>query len=135
MTAREYLDQIRVQSNRITNLQHDLEELREILLPSGMSYQEHVQSSPDLDPYGTWISRLEEKETEIKHETVQLFELKWEMIEKIHQLDDARYSQVLYLRYVQLMQFQDIADKMGYSVKHALRLCKSALEAFEHILS
>lgn len=130
MTAREYLNQIRVQDAKITRLIQEKETLRSSLLPGGMSYQEHVQSSPDLDPYGTWASRLEEKEAEINREIDRLANLRMEVSGKIWKMEDMRYSRILYLRYVQLKRFRDIAVEMGYSPKYIRNLHKSALNEF-----
>ena len=68
MTAREYLDQIRVLDAKITNLLQEVDDLRRGILPGGVSYKEYVQSSPDPDPYGTWAGKVEEKETILNRE-------------------------------------------------------------------
>lgn len=131
MTAREYLDQIRVLDARINNLMKEKEAISNSLLPGGVSYQEHVQSSPDPDPYSTWAVRMEDKEAEITKEINSLSNLRLEVVRRIWELNDARYTQVLYLRHVQLKKFRDIADEMGYSPKYIPNLYKLAFDEFE----
>lgn len=131
MTAREYLDQIRMLDLKITNLIQEKEAIRNSLLPGGVSYREHVQCSPDTDPYGTWVVRMEEKEAEITKEIDSLADLRLEVVRRIWELNDARHTQVLYLRYVQLKKFRDIAAEMGYSPKYISNLHKLAFDEFE----
>ena len=131
MTAREYLDQIRVLDARITNLLQEVDDLRRGILPGGVSYKEYVQSSPDPDPYGTWAGKVEEKETILNREIDALIELKIELVQSINLLQDARYIRVLYLRHVKLMKFWDIADDMGYAYNYVQILYKQAFKAFE----
>lgn len=131
MTAREYLDQIRVLDARITNLLQEVDDLRRGILPGGVSYKEYVQSSPDPDPYGTWAGKVEEKETILNREIDALIELKIELVQSINRLQDARYIRVLYLRHVKLMKFWDIADDMGYAYNYVQILYKQAFKAFE----
>lgn len=134
MTAREYLNQIRVQDAKITRLIQEKETLRSSLLPGGMSYQEHVQSSPDLDPYGTWATRLEEKEAEINREIDRLADLRLEVSEKVWQLKNTKHATVLHMRHVQLKSFRDIAEYMKYSKKYIHNLYRNALEEFDEMI-
>lgn len=131
MTAREYLNQIRVQDAKITRLIQEKKILRSSLLPGGMSYQEHVQNSPDMDPYGTWMSRLEEIETEINREIGRLAALRLEVAKTIWQLKNRKHTVVLFMRYVQLKSFRDIAEYMEYSQRYTCTLHRCAIEEFE----
>lgn len=131
MTAREYLDQIRVLDARINNLMQEKEDIRNGILPGGTSYRERVQSSPDPDPYGTWAGKIEEKETEINREIDALVDLRIDVTRSINWLQDARYIRVLYLRHVKLMKFWDIADEMGYAYGYVQNLYKLAFKEFE----
>ena len=131
MTAREYLDQIRVLDAQIQNLLQEVEDLRKGILPGGISYQEYVQSSPDPDPYGTWAGKVEDKETILNHEIDALVDLRIEVTQSINRMQDERHIRVLYLRYVKLMKFWDIAEDMGYAYKYIRNLHKQAFDEFE----
>lgn len=131
MTAREYLDQIRVLDARIDVLLQEKKVIRESILPGSISYRDKVQNSPDPDPYGTWVCRMEEKEAEIAREIGALSDLRLEVTRRIGEMKDARYIRVLYLRHVQLEAFRKIADDMGYSPKYIRNLHKLAFREFE----
>lgn len=131
MTAREYLDQIRVLDARIDVLLQEKKVIRESILPGSISYRDKVQNSPDPDPYGTWVCRMEEKEAEIAREIDALYDLKLEVTRTINQLQDARYIRVLYARYVELKKFRVIADEIGYTCQYTRIIHKDALKMFE----
>lgn len=130
MTAREYLDQIRVLDAKIQNLIQEKEAFAKGALFGGVSYRERVQSSPDPDPCASWYCTLETKEEEINRKIDELVSIRDEVIQRISELDSPRYIRLLYLRYVQLKKFREIADEMGYTKSHIHVLHKDALEAF-----
>lgn len=131
MTAREYLDQIRILDARITNLLDNKNALWDGRLPSGISYGVHVQQSKNVDQYTDWLAKLTDLEQQINQEIDRLVDLKMDITEQINDLKDARYIQVLHLRHVDLMRYRDIASEMGYSIEHVRRLHGQALQAFE----
>ena len=58
----------------------------------------------------------------------QYTEKKNEIITTIQKLEDPRYIDILYKRYVEFETFERIADEKVYSWRHILRLHKQALK-------
>lgn len=131
MTAREYLDQIRVLDAKIQNLIQEKETFAKGALFGGVSYRERVQSSPDPDPCASWYCTLETKEEEINREIDALYSLMTEVTRAINELQDARYIRVLYARHVELKKLRVIADEMGYAYQYTRTLHGEALKEFE----
>lgn len=131
MTAKEYLGQIGLLDARIKNLLQEKEVIRNSLIPGGAAYREQVQNSPDFDPYGTWICRMEAKEEEINRDVDLLVDLRLEVTRRINGLQDERHVQILYLRYIKLKRLRDIAEEMDYSYQYVRSMHSEALRRFE----
>ena len=53
--------------------------------------------------------------------------LKKEILEKIDELDDIRYVEILEAFYIDCLSFEDIAENEGYGLRHVMRLYTEAL--------
>mgnify|MGYP003297035662 CR=1 FL=1 len=53
--------------------------------------------------------------------------LKKEILEKIDELDDIRYVEILEAFFIECLSFEDIADNEGYGLRHVMRLYTEAL--------
>lgn len=58
--------------------------------------------------------------------------LKDRIITEIHSLDNPAYCEVLYLRYVRLKTYEQIAEDTYYSVRYIYKMHDKALLEFEH---
>lgn len=74
------------------------------------------------------ILRIAGIETEINNRIDALLDVKTEICEEIGAVDDRAMREVLELRYLDGETFEAIAEEMGISVRHALRLHGGALE-------
>lgn len=70
-----------------------------------------------------------ELEAQIRDEIKELCRVKRLIREAIDQVDDKRLREVLDLRYVSMMTFEQIAVELHYSWRHVLRLHDQALRA------
>ena len=133
MTAKEYLRQIAALDAKITGRLKQLENLKHLAAvtrsPSDIS-PDKVQTSVEGDRMAAIIAEWVDIEREIDDDVDKLVRTKHRIIGEIHQLADARYIQILELRYVELMTFEQIADEMGIVLRHVYRLHGGALEAF-----
>lgn len=98
-----------------------------------MQYGDKVQKSGSIDHIADSFAKIQGIENNIIRETAELEEEKQHTLEEIRRLEKPEYVEVLYLRYVELMGWEKIADKMRYSDKHVLRLHKAALEEFARL--
>lgn len=133
MTAKEYLRQIAALDAKINGRLKQLENLKHLAAitrsPSDIS-PDKVQTSLEGDRMAAIIAEWVDIEREIDDDVDKLVRTKHRIIGEIHQLVDARYIQILELRYVELMTFEQIADEMGIVLRHVYRLHGGALEAF-----
>ena len=130
--AKEYLNQIKELNVAIRHRQMEVEELREAVMNSSAKLDANRirTDSPDQDQLAARIARYCDMEKEVDAMVNELIELKHTIIGQIQQLGDARYMEVLWMRYVDLQPFDEIADQMGYSLQHVFMLHGQALEAF-----
>ena len=115
---------LRINEERREDLRYSMQRLH------SMQYGDRVQKSGSIDHIADSFAKIEGIENNIIKETAELEEEKQNTLEVIRRLEKPEYVEVLYLRYVELMGWEKIADKMCYSNKHVLRLHKAALEEF-----
>ena len=99
---------------------------------AGVCYDNvRVQSSVDskMDRY---IVKVEQMEKIITDTEKVLNEKKREMDKRLRGLD-FKYYRVLRLRYVNLLDWQELADEIGISIKHAWNLHGEGLKRIERL--
>lgn len=135
MTAKEYLQQIKVKDARIKNLQRDKQALRGLLFSLGNSggQGDRVQTTPDHDKMGTLYGKIDEKERQITESIDALVDFRFKVSEEINQLEDGRYIDVLYRYYVLFQGWKKISDEMGYNIRYVQQLNGQALLEFQRI--
>ncbi len=137
MTAKEYLQQIKKLECQIKNKQLEKEAIWNSMKGcSAINYEPKEGSgTPNTkSPQEKYYPLLERYEKEIETDIERLVELKKEVISVIDQLDNADEVNLLYMRYVQLMKWEDIAKKMNLSYKHTHRIHARALENVDNII-
>lgn len=130
MKAKQYLQQA-FKINEI--IDSKIEELKELQimstsLPGTDFSQERVQKSKSHEAKFTkYVISIVDLEKKIDEEMAQLMELKIEIREKINQVEDSKRRLVLLYRYINFMMWEEIADKMSYSIKQLHRIHNDAL--------
>lgn len=140
MDAKEYLNQIKVYNIRIRQMQEELARLESIAnnTTSGIN-PDKVQTSPDKSKREKAIVKMVDLKKKLTAMIIEQEEKRIEIIKEIHKLNDSRYIEILYLRYVNDIRVEDIADIMTkpdgseYSIDHLNRLHGQALNAFREI--
>ena len=105
-----------------------------------------VENSSKLDsqPSGTssvhsrneeLVCKIIELEEEIKKEEIELQKEKVRMLELIEHISDLNEQRVLIERYIQHMNWQEIADSLYCSISWTYRLHGRALESLRHVVS
>lgn len=74
------------------------------------------------------ILRIAEIENEIDRKIDALLDQRAAVVEAITAVGDRQLREVLELRYLDGATFEEIAEEMGFSVRHVLRLHGAALE-------
>ena len=132
MTVKQYLRQLERLENLIDNKLAEIFQMRVLSqsISAVRTDTERVQTSGTQDPLGDCLVRIEQLE-ERAAELVSLYrERRMLIIQQLEGLDNPIYYSILFDRYVLRMNFEQIADKHSYSVRHVIRLHGDALVAF-----
>lgn len=140
MNAKEYLQQIETINTRIEQLNEEYMKAESIANSTTRPFNPDViQTSPDRGRREDAIGRMAKLTKKILQAQVKQAEKREEIVSKIHELDNAKYIDVLYKRYVDCMPLEVVAKEMKksngeeYSYDHIIRLHGRALEAFRKI--
>lgn len=132
MTTKEYLLQIKEQRNDILNQEEYIQRLRDSLDVAGIRYdKERVQSSPEPDKFAKIFGQIFEEEEKLQQMKDNLALKMVEIINKIHQLEDSKHQNVLYIVYVDGKNLKKAAQAMCFSYDYVKEIHIAALQAFE----
>lgn len=138
MTAKEYLNSIRNMTLKINQKKRELDDLRaQTPGMTGTASGERVQSSRSNDPVGIYAAKIADLEEKIEREKADMIEKRHVIINQIQEIENPVFVDILFRRYVLNQRFDQIADDMGYSVRHIIRMHGHALQMFErcHLMS
>ena len=134
MTAKEYLQQIKMLDAKAKNSRDRAESIREsIQRVKAVSYSDTKTRTAQGERTAGKLGRLEELESQAVKDVIELEEKKAEMAEKINALSNPLHVRLLYLRYVKLMDWEEIAEEMGFTERHIYRMHGNALTEFKKI--
>lgn len=130
--AKEYLKQVETLDTKIQQKKIELDSLKDGAIGLGaFDYsKEKVQTSASESMSGK-VAKYVDLENEI-HEDIERFtELKHKVIGQIHMLDDPKYINVLFKKYIEYKGLKEISKELGYSYDHIRRVHGWALLAFQ----
>ena len=90
---------------------------------------DRVQTTP-VDSMSANVGRMLELEEQVMQRLRQYIETKARIMDEIQQLEDARYIDILYKRYVEYKSITAVAYEMGYEYTWLCHLHGDALKAF-----
>lgn len=130
---REELEEIRTLEMELTLKKLDLNQHRgRHMSIQGVSYDTtRVQKSVD-NLMERYIIRTEELEEIIAETEQAIHDKKRELDKKLRQLD-FKYYLVLRLRYINLLEWHEVAEQLGFSESHVFRLHGEALKRIGNI--
>lgn len=135
MTAKEYLTQLITLDDEIKRKQQRLETLRDVALNTTPHYEsEAVQHTREKNPLEKIMAKVIDLDREIDSDVDALVDLKTEVWEQLDRMEDERYKKILWLKYAERKTWKFIANDVVLTRRHAIRLHKPALDAFEKIL-
>ena len=130
-TPKEYLRQIRLFDICIKQKEAELAAMRsEIESMSAAVTGERVQTSAK-DKMSEKVSHIVDLEAMIIQDKEKFLRMKDRIINEIQSLDNSVYVDILYKRYVEYKQLEEIAVEMNYSYRQVLRLHGFALQEFK----
>lgn len=130
-SSKEYLRQIRLFDICIRQKEAELAAMRsEIESMSAAVTGERVQTSAK-DKMSEKVSHIVDLEAQIIRDKESFLRMKDRIINEIQGLDNSVYVDILYKRYVEYKQLEEIAVEMNYSYRQVLRLHGFALQEFK----
>ncbi len=138
MAAKQYLQQIYRCNELIQENLAEIENLRAMStsIASPDLTKERVSNTHSHEaPFVNAVNKLVDLEKATDNKMSELLDLRMEIRETISLVDDAKQILILRYRYIDFMKWEDIAEKMDYSLKSVYRIHTSALNAVADILS
>lgn len=133
MTAKEYLQQLH-RADVIINQRIQEKADLQLRLSSvgGFDYtKERVQTSLSVGArYERKVVKILELENEIDCLIDNYVDLKHKIIGEIHELQNSKYIEILYKRYVEEKRLEEVAVEMNYTFQYVILLHGYALKEF-----
>ncbi len=134
MTAKEYLERIRLLDEKISQKiweREDLERKRTLISAIDYSRKRISGSKSGESPFEKTSDKLIDLSREIDCEIEAFTAERHKIINQIHGLVNHKFAMVLYERYVMYKDFKCIAAEMNYTNRYVQELCSKALANFE----
>lgn len=132
--AQEYLERYKRARTRIKVLAAELVRLE--LDRQGISKAGDVPTrAGKSDNTGGLASMIVDKQREIEALQYEAVADRQEVVKTISRLDDVRSIELLNLRYIELMKWEDVSVTMGYDLRYTYKLHDIALEQVEEVLN
>ena len=152
MTAKEYLNQVRLLDLKISQKQEERDHLKAMAAgnSSPMLSKDKVQTSGSGDKMARTVDKYIDLEKEIDKMISQYVDMRDHIIDQIHSLGDSKYVELLYLKYVgqkgkderiHYLRLEEIAcimrksNGLPYTYEHIRSMHGEALKRFAEINS
>ena len=117
-----------------TSLAREYEDIRDYNVSKTYNVQAKVLShtptakSFEGDSIGAKLEKLENVNEWVDGQLLKLECKRMEIIKTVHAVEDLQLRRLLWLRYIDGMKWDDLADKMNFTSTHIHRLHRSALD-------
>ena len=136
MTAKEYLRRIRDAESDLRSAELDYQRARDdVINLKAIEYDKDRVSNSHIGDLSDAIAALEKYAERVNAKWDGLIAMREEAKERIGEIADGRYREVLYRRYLQGESWEYIAVGMGYSFRQVTRLHGGALRAIAEKMS
>lgn len=134
LTAKQYLDQLKVIDTKINQKMEELADLMTTATNNGaIDYsKDRVQTSPQ-NAQENRICKYVDLDAEINREIDEFVDIKHRVTKEIQELNVDYYIKILFKVYVQYKTVKDTANEIGLSYQYVRDLHKKALKAFEEL--
>ena len=134
MNAREYLEQLQkmdVAINQNIAWLYELKNIRKELKGVNYTSQKVKTSKSNRADFEKTLLIIMDMEQNINDSIDKFVDQKNEIIKQIQSLDNHKYVQVLYKKYVEYKRLEEIAIEMYYSYQYIKEIHKKALQEFK----
>lgn len=132
MTAKEYLSRLRSLELRLLANANEIENLTTIAthITSAINSDGIHTTGTTSDKLGSCVARIVDLRNEIDADVDNLEKVRKEIIDSIETVQTTKHRELLRMRYVCHMTFEEIAVEMDMSWRHIVRLHGYALNEF-----
>lgn len=138
MTIQEayvFLGQVRGYDNKIKRLERTIESLRYNLLPGAIRYdKDRVDTSPQ-DGMSELFAKIDVYERELVEECGNRASAVIKVDEALNKMRDTKERIILKEYYIGKVSLRDIADGLGITVRHCIRLRNNGVSMFAEVMS
>jgi hypothetical protein len=133
MTAKEYLEQVKIQDKKVKMMRTKLAMLREALGIKGVSYEcdGSVSGSHSTDKMAEAIAKIVDYEKDVKEAEATLTILRFDVEQLIQNLDDETEREVLEKHYLLFQSMKTIRMDLCYSESRIYTIRREALAKIE----
>ena len=136
MTAKEYLWRVRDAEQELRQLEMEYKQARDDMLHlKAIEYDKDKVSNSHIGDLLDAIAALEKYAERVNAKWDELITMREEAKERIGEIADGRYREVLHRRYLQGESWEYIAVGMGYSFRQITRLHGGALRVIAEKMS
>ena len=129
MNAKEFLEQVRYVDRAIDSKLEQLSALKDmatkttsVMNDDVVSHTRNVHSMQDV------IAKIIDMQSEINADIDHLVDLKREIMQVVKAVQNPEHQTLLELRYLCFKSWEDVAEELGYNVRHIYRLHDEAVE-------
>ena len=135
MDTKSYLKRAMLAQAEINYLREQIQYLREKIMNVGSVVNDDmkVQTSKSYDTMGDTVASICDREDELKEKMDAYAKIERKVSEKIDEVKEQKYRDLLRYRYILGLTYDQIADRMNYSPRHIARMHDKAVEAFEQV--
>jgi len=133
MDIKEYLLQCTLLSNETECLKERIAELRELKDGIRAFFVKEIVAKKLDDKLAVTLAEIDALEDIYVQKVVALLKLKHDYHTLIDRLPDRRLRLILELKYIDMLSWEDIADKVHYSVRNCHNLHNIALAQIQNI--
>lgn len=136
MTAKEYLDQLRMLELKAKHETDFVDELREKAYGlKAVNYSKDNVQSGRSGAKEDLIIKIVDMEREGNLHLERYLNYKRQIVDRIHMLNNQQYADILYKRHVEYKSFGEIAEEMNFCDVWVQKLYKRALISFGQLLN
>lgn len=127
---KEYLREYRASVRRVTRIEEELKEVREMKASISIIYDDmpHGSGQSDLSDYASELDKLERDLVSERYRRVMLYK---DISSRIKSLKSKNENDVMFYRYIKGLDWWEIADTMNYTERWVYKLHGKALFHFE----
>ena len=131
MTKKEYLRQYLIAYREAQRIGSDIARLRtRYAYPSAIQYSDMPKAHNVEHDLSDYAAKVEELEVRLYQKMTECIDLEVRIRADIERVEDDTEREILRLRYIDGFTWEQIADCIGYGIRHTTRMHGQALQHF-----